>query len=419
MNLLLALSLAFVQPDTLSLDWCYREAEAQFPLSREIGLHDEAADHQIKSLQSRYLPQLALRGDATYQSEVPTFDSFPDAFEPPVISHDQYHVTLGAEQLIYDGGLTGAETRLALAEATESQQKVRVELYELRDRVSQAYFNVLLQQAQLATLASFQTDVEARLEMVRSQVEQGVLLRSNADVLEVELLSISQQRVEADKRRRAALDVLSEFVGRPLGSETVLEVPSARAPAVILDPKTRPEYGLFEQTRSTIQERIGLTARANHPRVSAFGDASYGRFPGLNMFENDFTPYYAVGVRLSWKLWDWNANRRRRQALSVQQDIVEARQAAFSKNIQLALKQQIRDVERLEELISRDEEIIALRRRIVQQSESQLKNGVITATEYLLERNAAHRAELTRERHRIQLAQVHAQIRTTIGDSND
>jgi outer membrane protein TolC len=133
------------------------------------------------------------------------------------------------------------------------------------------------------------------------------------------------------------------------------------------------------------------------------------------MFENDFSPYYAVGLRLSWKLWDWSANRRQRQALSIQRDIIDARQATFSKNIRLALEQQVREVERLEELIARDGEIIALRRRIVKQSESQLENGVITATEYLLERNAAHRAELTREQHKIQLAQAHAQILTTIG----
>ncbi|HUF07887.1 MAG TPA: TolC family protein [Rhodothermales bacterium] len=416
MSLILFVALLSVPPDTLDLDLCYREAVARYPLRGEIDLQSRVEDSRISALQSNYLPQLTLRGDATYQSEVPDFADFPAAFAPPVISHDQYHITLGAEQLIYDGGRIASEKAVAAAEAAEARQQVEVSLYELRDRVNQAYFGALLLQARLSTLAALHDDIRARLEIVDAQVTNGVLLQSNADVLRVELIAVEQQQIGSEKQRLASLGVLGGLIGQDLDPSTHLQVPARTSSGAASDAARRPEYTLFSRAKSTLASRIGQTARSNYPNVAAFGDASYGRIPGLNMFENDLTPYYAFGLRMSWKLWDWKSNQRRHQALRLQQEIVDVREATFAKNIDLALQRQVRDVERLEELIQRDDEIIALRKRIVEQTESQLENGVITATEYLLERNAAYRAELTREQHAIQLAQAHAQILTTIGE---
>jgi len=416
MSLLLILTLLQPAPDTLALDVCYREAVAQYPLAREIRLQEMAASKKVDALSSRYLPQVSLRGDAVYQSEVPDFDFFETSLPLPAISHDQYHVTLGAEQLVYDGGRTRFEKDVASAEADQAQRQVEVELYQLRDRVNQAFFNALTQQAAITTLETLQSDVAARLKLVDAQVEQGVVLKSNADVLQVELINIEQQMVEAKKQREAALGVLGEFLNRRLADDTVLLLPAADVDTDALEPSSRPEYDLFASTRFALDRRIGLTARENYPNLAAFGDASYGRPPGLNILENDFTPYYAFGVKLSWKLWDWKSNRRQRQALHIQQEIVDAREETFTKNVRLALQQQVKDLERIEELLERDDEIIGLRQQIVDQTQSQLENGVITATDYLIERNAAHRAMLLREQHRIQLAQARAQILTTIGE---
>ena len=74
------------------------------------------------------------------------------------------------------------------------------------------------------------------------------------------------------------------------------------------------------------------------------------------------------------------------------------------------------DVERLAEQLRRDDRIIALRRRIAERTAGRLEHGVATAADYLVERNAAHQAELTRSLHRIQLARARAELATILGD---
>lgn len=417
MKSLIILALLGVRTDTLDLEWCYQQAAREYPLFNEIALQSRIAEERTGALSANFLPHLSFRADASYQSEVPDFASFPGGFSPPAISHDQYHFTLGAEQLLYDGGRTRKQKDLVAAEAAEARQRVEVDLYALHERINASYFGALLLQAKAASLETLREDLEARHALVSAQVDQGVTLQSNADVIQVELINIEQQLLETDKQRLAALDVLGRLVGAEIASTTVLSLPNLQDPDRPANDRRRPEYGLFATSRSSLDREIALTGRTNHPTLAAFGDASYGRYPGTNFFETDFSPYYAVGVKLSWKLWDWSASRRRQQALRIRQDIVDVREETFTRNLEISLARQTHEIERLEEMLQRHEEIIDLRNRIVEQAESQLENGVITSTEYLIERNAAFRAELTRNQHRIELSQTRAEILTTVGEA--
>ncbi len=417
MTFLLVLMLFTTSPDTLRLDVCYREAEAHHPLQAETPLRASIAELKVRNLNARFLPGVSLRGQATYQSNVPSFPLSAPGFTLPTISKDQYRVSINVEQLIYDGGLTAGQRALEYAQRDLAQQSVAVEVYKLRDQVNAAFFGVLVQQARAASLAVLEEDLRARLRRVEAQVASGVGMRANVDVLTVELLKVAQQQAEVDAQRRSALAVLGTLLGRPLPEDTVLEPPSVTVEAARPEAHRRPEYGAFELNRTLLVEQERLAERQTRPRVSGFAEAAYGRPPGLDIFENTFQPFYSFGVRVQWNFWDWRTSRRERQTLALQRQVVAAQEAAFTRQIDVAAEQIRHDVERLEELLERDDEIIALRARITAQAASRLENGVITATDYLIERNAEHQARLTRRLHRLQLIQARVRYLTTIGAS--
>ena len=66
-------------------------------------------------------------------------------------------------------------------------------------------------------------------------------------------------------------------------------------------------------------------------------------------------------------------------------------------------------------MILKDEEIIALRKNITSTSETQLDNGTITATDYLIELNAEAQAHLNKQQHIIQLAKAKANYQFDYG----
>ena len=413
--MMLLIALLMVPQDTLHLAACYREAEAHFPLRRQLALQETITALRVDNLNTRYLPSLSLSGQATYQSEVPAFPLDLPGTTLPAISRDQYKVALGIDQLIYDGGQVRRQKALEGVQRDLTQQEVAVETYQLREQIDAAFFGVLLRQAQAASLQVLAADVEARLGEVRAWVAQGVVLGSNADVLEAELIKIRQQQAEVAADRRAALAVLGTLMGRTLSDDEVLALPEVAADGGMAASWQRPEYEVFALTKARLEEQEKLAATRNRPQVTSFAEAAYGRPPGLNFFENAFKPFFSLGVRVRWPFWDWHASRREQEALALQQQVVEAREATFAQQITVAVQQTLQDVVRLEALLEGDAEIIALRERITAQAARQLENGTITATDYLVERNAEHQARLTQQLHRIQRARAQVQYRTTIG----
>jgi hypothetical protein len=62
-----------------------------------------------------------------------------------------------------------------------------------------------------------------------------------------------------------------------------------------------------------------------------------------------------------------------------------------------------------------DEDIIALRRRVKQTASVQLEEGVVSASDYVREVNAADQAEQNRVLHETQLLMAEAKYQFTIG----
>jgi outer membrane protein TolC len=90
-------------------------------------------------------------------------------------------------------------------------------------------------------------------------------------------------------------------------------------------------------------------------------------------------------------------------------------QRSFTKQLQASLDRIREDIIAIRENIDRDREIIELREKVVEESASQLKNGVITATEYVTELTRARQARLSLLTNRIRLIQAQAQYATTLG----
>ncbi len=101
--------------------------------------------------------------------------------------------------------------------------------------------------------------------------------------------------------------------------------------------------------------------------------------------------------------------------LTLQEELLDAEEKSFSKQISIALRRDAAEIERLRQQIERDADVVKLRERITRQASSQLENGVITSTDYLTEKNAESRSQLALRIHRIQLAQARAAYLTTIG----
>ena len=393
-------------PDTLSLDFCQRRARENYPLMRQSELLQSAADLKIRNLTANWFPQLSINGQSTYQSDVTTLPLKIPGVTIPQMDQDVYKVTLDISSTLYDGGLTRRQKVLENASLHVDKQSVEVELYKLRERIDQVYFNALLLQENEKLLDIMHTEIAARLKIVESGVRNGVTLQSNADVLSAELIKLEQQLLEITLGKQAAFEMLSEYLGQTVAASTVLCVP-VPGPLSAARPGIRPEFKLMNLQIQKLNASRSLLSAKLMPRVAVFGQLGYGR-PGLNMLSNDFDDFYMLGLRLNWTPWNWRQNRNDRQWIDLQKSMVQTQKATLDQNIRILLKRDVAEINKYETLILKDDEIIALRIRITRTFSAQLENGIVTATDYLAELNAETQARLNKQLHIIQLAKARA-----------
>ncbi len=398
--------------EKLSLEQCYALAEKNYPLAKQNELLAKQNNLDLEVIKTDKLPKLDFLAQASYQSDVTYLPvSVPESQVEPT-NKDQYKTTISVNQLIYDGGFIDASLAEKSASLKTQQKQVEVNLYKLKEKVNQFYFSILLLQEKRELLLAKKKQLETTLKEVKAGIKYGVLLPNSDSVLEAELLKIDQQLQEIDLNKSSLTQTLSLLIGIPVSSEIALENPK-----IITNFKTeieRPELDLFQLQKEKVDASEELIDKKNSPKLSSFATGGYGN-PGLNMLDNSFQTYYIAGIKLNWNIFDWNSTKKQRQSLQVNKEIIDSEQEVFELNTAMELTQQQSEINKISTFIESDEKIIALRKKILETSGSQLKNGVITSSAFITELTNLYEAENSLRTHYIQLQFAKANYNTTKG----
>ncbi len=206
--------------------------------------------------------------------------------------------------------------------------------------------------------------------------------------------------------------MLGLFINQQLNQEVTLSTPSSasKAPGI-----KRPELSLFESQKlaSILQENL-ITAR-NKPRLGVFAQAGLGK-PALNFLKNEFEPYYVAGLRINWTLSGLYTEKTERKQQDLNRRMIDIQRETFLFNTSISLSQQAAEIEKLQELIRKDDEIIQLRASIKKTAQAQLDYGTITSNDYLRELSAEDQARQNLLLHQIQLLMAQYSYQFTSGN---
>jgi outer membrane protein TolC len=402
----------------LTLDECYEKARQNFPLIRQKGLLVSTRDFTVANARSGYLPQLGINGQATYQSDVTKISIDVPGF-PTIkpLAKDQYKIYAELNQSLYDGGAIKRQNAITETNAMVEDQRIEIELYKIRERINQIFFGALLIDEQLAQVDLTKKDIESSIQKVESSIRNGVAFKTNADILQAELLKTNQRAIELKAGKEAYISMLGIFIGQDLGDNASLQRPldvqASTDPSI-----TRPEMMLYNYQSQLFAAQQQLNYTKVLPRFGFFVQGGYGR-PGLNVLKNEFATYYIGGFRLNWNLAGFYNTKRDKEQLNINLQGVEVQRDAFLFNTKLTMRQQHSDIAKLNDLITVDQQIIELREKIKNTAKAQLDNGVITANDYLRELNAEDQAKQNLSLHQIQLLMTEYNYLATTGENHE
>ena len=390
-----------------TLEECQLAAEKNYPIIKQYDLISQTTQLTVKNIMKGWLPQIAIAAQATYQSDVTSWpESMKGTFQQLGInmkglSKDQYKVGIDLQQTIYDGGTISSLRSIARQEEKVQKAQVETNLYQVRKRVNEMYFSLLLLNEQI----KLNDDVKALLlsseKKLASMLKGGTIATSDFENIRAERLSVEQQNESLKSQQQMLQHLLSTFCG--------IKVSNVKKPApfeTTISTNKRPEMLLFDYQLqlSSIKEKA-LNSQVR-PKLGIFAQGFYG-YPGLNMFEDMMNRKWSlngmVGVKLSWNIGALYSLKNDKAKLRLQREMTENAREIFLFNNQLEEIQQNENIKRYHTMKQTDDEIIMLRTNIRKAAESKLSHGIIDVNNLLREINNENAAKIQQTIHDIEM----------------
>lgn len=377
--LLVPLSGIFSTQAQIQLDSCQVQAKRNYPLIKQFDLIDQTEEFTISNANKAFLPQLQVNLIGGLVDGFPDF-SIPGS-DGESSSNAQLIGVVQLNQAIWDGGVTKARKELINAQTEFDKAGVEVQLYQIRQRVNQLFFGVLLIDEQIEQNQIYLNTLERHQHRVKAAVENGVAYRTDLDEIEVEILQLEQQFETLQYNRKVYLTLLGAMTGETIPKEAGLIIPSSH----LVEDRTitnRPELEQFEQQRALIEAQSSLNKTQLYPKVGLLG---FGTFlnPGINFGPDNIDRILVAGLSVSWNIGGLyrNANNKKIDELSMQ--MIDNREETFLFQTDLQVDQLSIELEKMHAMILKSEERFAIKQRIKEAYVAKYDNGICTLTELL------------------------------------
>lgn len=402
--LTLALLFASLMTQAQTLEECQRAAEQNYPQIRQYDLIEKTTNLTVENIGKGWLPQVSASAQATLQSDVA---SWPDAMTPMMqqmgiqmkgLKKDQYRVGVDVQQTVYDGGMINSQKAVAREQGMVQAAQTEVDLYQVRRRVNEMYFALLLVEDQIRLNNDLQTLLASNEKKLESMARNGTAAESDLKNVKAERLNVVQQATNLESQKRMLQTMLATFCG--------IEVKDVRKPELVeaSAANNRPELRLFDSQLRLADAQEQVLDAALKPKVGLFAQGFYG-YPGYNMFEDMMRHEWSlngmIGARVTWNIGAFYTRKNDKAKLQLQRDLVETSRDIFLFNNRLEQIQQNEEIARYRKLMAEDEEIISLRSAVRKAAESKLSHGIIDVNDLVREINNENAAKVQQSIHEI------------------
>lgn len=407
----------------VTLDSCRIWAQRNYPAIRQYELISKSEKYNVSNAARSWIPQVAFSAQALYYSDQANMSEVWEALgltdmfktlgkEIPdlYLRKFQGKVQLDVQQTIWDGGMSVAGKQTAQADARQQKAQADMDFDQLESRVDNLYFGILLLDLQQEQLLQTDSLLQKNMERMRTLYNNDVILQSDLDAMEVEILTLGQKIDAVSYSRDAYRRMLCLITGRNLMADT-LQVPEE--PAEKAGEEQRAELRLLDAKIDYLLAQEKTVKSYSMPQFYAFAQGWYG-YPKLDMFASMLSAEWGlnavVGVRIQWNIGAYYTQGNRLKSLRVNQEQVRVQKDIFEWNRRMQTAQEDAEITRLRRALEDDTRIVELRRRVRSAAEVKHDNGAITTTELLQKITDESLAVSAQSAHRIELLKTQYEL---------
>lgn len=386
------INLSLQEAHEMAMDSSYAMRDAQYNIDKKI--------KEVKEILAFGLPQVNAAADYQNFLEIPTsiipdevFGGTPGEFTPVQfgVKHN-FTVGITASQLLFDGTyLVGLKASKIVVDLTEYQSEKTAQ--QVRLNVSEAYYTVLLAEANLKILEESAESLQKTLDDTQAMFDAGMTEEQDVDQIQ---LNLNQYKINIDNTKRyreVSKQILNFVIGIPLSQEVVLtdEIESlvklnnnesylTREPNLT----SHPDY-LVARTNVELQQlSIENEKAAYYPSLNAnITFQEQAQRQEFNFFVSDkvWFPTSVVGVNLKIPIFSSFQRKARVQQAEIGrlQSLLQMQQT--EENLRLEVIRRRSDFDNSLKVWANQKESLELARRISNKTQIKYTEGVSSSFE--------------------------------------
>lgn len=392
------------------LDSCIHWAIQNLGTAHQKDLLEETARLRSSMSATSYIPQISAEGFGGWIYGLPIWGENLDR------SSLAWAAKVDLEQKIWDGGETYRNRQMADIGNDISQAEIQIKERELRNKVGELYFAILLLDKQQELINQQKSTLEEYLKMTESSIRNGVALESQANEFRISFLELEQQKTELSSARTTTRKAMSLLCGRDLQNSIFAQpefsIQYSEDPLPMEDYK--PEIQLLEGKSRLLDYQYGGIGQFI-PQVSATAQG-YFLGPETSIAQQEFNQLIWVGIHLKWtlgpKIYASGMGKRQQK---IERELIEMEKDNFIRSNQIEIGNREADIEKWEKIVEKDSEIVELRQKMLEDARKQFDNGVLSSQKLLdairLEKQALSQKNI----HETELMQAFFRYRQEIG----
>lgn len=395
------------QAQTLTIDQSYQLAVENYPLIKQYELIEKSKEYTLSNANKAYLPQISLTAIEGY-----VFGDFPTLGGSGNDSKFKF-IGLGqVNQVIWDGGATKTQKKIINVSSEIDKASIEVSLYDLRSRVNQLYFGVLLIDEQLKQLQIQNSIIANNIDKVRKLHENGLAYKTDVDEMKAEQLNLSRQKKDFEYTKSGYQTMLSYLIGKNINQEKLGKPLNSSSIDTIIK---RPEQQLFANQRNLVNAQSYMQKVSLMPKVGLLG-AGIALAPGINLGANKISTVGVAGLSVGWDINGLYKNSNEKQLKEQNLKKIEVQEETFLFNTRFQMNQKTADIERQKAILKDDDEIVKLRQTIREGYQLKYDTGAGPLIDLLNATEKEGNARAEKALHEIQLLMTEYEYQTIKGN---
>lgn len=358
-----------------------------------------------ESTKAERLPQI--QGEASYMrlsDNIPNVDFTVPGMDTTYtflpVEQNQFYSSLSLRQPLFAWGSLNREVESAahLADAAlHSEQQARS---DVAFSVRLAYWNLYQAMLEQEAIAAALQSVVGHLEVVRSRVEEGVLLKTDLLTAEARHSEILLEQVESRNKLKTARLELKRLIGIPVGSDIQLNYPVEHVEAPLSKEdlmdhvlSSRPELLSVSKQVEARDATVLASQSGNLPNIDLVARYIYAR-PNQYFFaeQDQFRATWEAGVSMRWNLWSGGKRIYATRQAVARLEGTEAELADLKEQLVMEVEKLYLELERAAEATRASAAHVDSAREAFQVTNIQFDEGMVLSAQVLDAEQALRRA---------------------------